>query len=245
MGKYSFPDASLLIVDDENFSRITVLRLLKNLGDPKTESATNGLEAFTILEQRAQYVDCVIADFNMPVMHGLQLLKRIRTGASDIPRNMPVIMLTGHGDTCLVNLAIELDVNTFILKPATADALGQRLSQILIMDKDDESWIKSVEDYEQIDVDTPIVDILKKNAKTQVKIKSPKPEKPEPQEYTTESVQYRLGDLKEWMQLAKTVSGPTGQVFIRAGTNLSRKHIEQLKGLLEMKLIEDAIFIKK
>ena len=37
----------LLIVDDENFSRISVLRLLKNLGDPETDSATNGVEALS------------------------------------------------------------------------------------------------------------------------------------------------------------------------------------------------------
>lgn len=71
MSAHSFPNQTFLIVDDHNFSRITVLRLLKNLGDPQTLSATNGIEALALLEQRSNQIHAMILDFNMPVMHGL------------------------------------------------------------------------------------------------------------------------------------------------------------------------------
>jgi len=243
MAKYSFSEATLLIVDDENFSRIAVLRLLKNLGDPNTLSATNGLEAITTLEKRRSMINCVIADFNMPVMHGLQLLKKIRMGENKVPRNLPVIMLTGHGEASLVNLAIQLDVNTFILKPATVDSIGSRLQEALAMDHEDETWLKPIEEYEKIDVDTPINDILKKNALSQ--ISEQKPVKVQLRETPSNVVECELQNIKEWNIIARNVSGPSGQVFINAGTQVTNRLIEQLKSLQDMGLMPETIWIKK
>ncbi len=243
MSKYSFPDTTLLIVDDENFSRIAVLRLLKNLGDPNTLSATNGLEAITTLEKRKSMIDCVIADFNMPVMHGLQLLKKIRMGENNVSRNLPVIMLTGHGEASLVNLAIQLDVNTFILKPATVDSIGSRLQEVLSMDKNDDAWLKPIEEYEKIDVDTPINDILKKNALSQ--ISEQKSVKIQVREIAVGIEECELQNIKEWNIIAKNISGPSGQVFVNAGTQVTTRLLEQLKSLQDMGLMPEKIWIKK
>jgi YesN/AraC family two-component response regulator len=211
------------------------------MGDPDVLNAENGLDALELLEKSPKRVDCVIADFNMPVMHGLQLLKRIRMGTGKIQRHLPVIMLTGHGDTILVKLAIELDVNSFVLKPVTKESLGSRLLKIMQHDRNDDSYIKSVMDYKFIDVDSPIVDILDKNASSQVDEKIPE------RKNITASIDpnaYEIENLRESMVLARNVTSSTGQVFIKAGTGLTRRYIEHQKDLKAIGILKGIIYIK-
>lgn len=244
MKSYKFSSYKFLIVDDHNFSRVSVLRLLKNMGDPESASAEHGLAALDILSERPNAFHCVIADFNMPTMHGLQLLKRIRIGEKNIPRNIPVIMLTGHGETCLVKLAIELDVNSFLLKPVTKDALGQRLNNILLEEPEkynNESWLKPAQDYEAIDVDTPILEILNENAAKQLK-EEIKVEILPPAET---DMMCDIADLKEWMVLAKDLVSTDGSKILTSGSQLNAQRISSLRDLAEMKLISQQIVIRK
>lgn len=155
-----FQNLCLLIADDHNFSRVTLLRLLKKLGDPQTLSATNGVEAVSILDAPPERIDCVILDFDMPVMHGLQVLKHIRAGHANVRRDLPVIMLTAHADRDLVDLAIHLDVNAFLLKPVTIDSLRERLTATLSADRKNGASVKSAEEYGSLDMDSRIAGLL-------------------------------------------------------------------------------------
>lgn len=242
MSGYSFGDFTFLIVDDHNFSRITVLRLLKNLGDPETLSATNGIEALSILEERAHQVNAVILDFNMPVMHGLQVLKHIRVGDRRIRRNMPVLMLTGHSDAGLVDLAIQMDVNSFVLKPVTKDSLGQRLHELVHLNPDDESGIKSAEEYQALDVDTRVRGLLKENAASQLPVKAPKPTLEEGD--APETMKYiEIHQITAGMVLARDVTGKNGQDYIQSGTALTARHSMQLRDLASMDMIDKGLWV--
>src|SRR5437868_4679302 len=106
-----FEQQSILLVDDEDFSRTMVSQMLRRIGFGDVVVAADGYQAITLL--RDQPITAVLTDFRMPGMHGLQLLKAIRTGATAAERNLPCAMLTSYAERNLVGLAIVLDVDTF------------------------------------------------------------------------------------------------------------------------------------
>src|SRR5438477_8783711 len=53
----------------------------------------------------------LISDVNMPTMNGLELVQRVRSGDTAAPRDLPILMLTGHGDELVVTTALALDVD--------------------------------------------------------------------------------------------------------------------------------------
>ena len=152
-------DHSVLIVDDEQFSRSVVAHLLVEMGRPRIIQASNGSEALDALGDESGKFDFIIADFNMPVMHGLQLLKAIRVGHGEIDRAMPVAMVTGYSEKHLVDLALALDVNAFLIKPVSKRGLENRLESMLSQGGDN-IWLKSENLYLDLNVDSVLDDVL-------------------------------------------------------------------------------------
>lgn len=138
----------ILLVDDVAFSRETIRRVLRSMNEPTVIDAANGAAALVLLNSKRD-ISFVIADFNMPGGNGLQLLQAVRTGMSEAPRDLPVAMLTGHTDQPLVANALALDVSAFVVKPVSADALGQRIAMML-RQAGDKSWLKSPEAYLEV-----------------------------------------------------------------------------------------------
>lgn len=152
-------DQSVLIVDDEKFSRSIVAHLLGEMGKPRITHADNGSEALDALGDESVHFDFVIADFNMPVMNGLQLLKSIRVGHRDIDRAMPVAMVTGYSEKHLVDLALALDINAFLIKPVSKRGLEKRLESMLNQVGED-IWLKSESLYHDLNVDEVLDEVL-------------------------------------------------------------------------------------
>lgn len=150
---------SILVVEDVRTTRIKLSGVLKSIGCETIIHADNGHEAISMLQSTASMVDAIIADFNMPIMNGLTMVKLIRTGHKNIRRDMPIMMLTGHGDRNLFGLALALDVNAFLLKPAGRDDVFERLTRIL---KYRENWVKPIESYKFIDETTAVQGLLRK-----------------------------------------------------------------------------------
>ena len=69
-----------LVVDDFEPMRKVTVNQLRGLGVANVLTAINGAEALRIL--KAQPVDMVLSDWNMPVMSGLDLLQAMRADAS-------------------------------------------------------------------------------------------------------------------------------------------------------------------
>lgn len=84
----------VLIVDDD-FHIVNVLTLKLKNAHYEVISASNGEEALQRIEERSP--DLVITDFSMPVMNGVDLVRRIRE--SENTKDIPVIMLTARGQT--------------------------------------------------------------------------------------------------------------------------------------------------
>lgn len=152
MSELNLSQKTFLVVDDETFSLTIVLNMMRSLNVAQAFAAKNGAEAIQLLAGDAHHVDCVIADFNMPKVNGLELLKAIRTGIKGIRRDIPFAMLTGHSDKELVGLAIGLDVNAFLVKPVSKKALVARLERLLT----EKRQLKTKQAYAAIDISSPL-----------------------------------------------------------------------------------------
>jgi len=139
---------TILLVDDVAFARQTVSRVLTAMGRPVVIEAENGGTALEILRSK-RTIDFVISDFNMPYLNGLQLLKAVRTGESSAHRSLPFAMLTGFSDKHLVDSALALDVNAFLVKPVSRKTLSERLSKMLNRG-DEDPWLRSTKYYGDI-----------------------------------------------------------------------------------------------
>ena len=113
----------VLVVDDEVAITKLVRMLLADFEVTRVTVAKSGTEAKTFLEFRAEEVDIVICDWNMPDLSGLELLKWVReTGSS-----MPFIFLTSRSDLESVQMARDHGVSDYLLKPFKAGQLRQKL----------------------------------------------------------------------------------------------------------------------
>ncbi len=104
------------IVDDDEAVRKSLAFLLSTAGAPVRvyESATAFLEALPSLQP-----GCLITDVRMPDMTGLELLERLKAKRVDIP----VIVITGHGDVPLAVEAMKSGAVDFIEKPFAEDTI--------------------------------------------------------------------------------------------------------------------------
>lgn len=141
-----------LVVDDVEFTRVTVSSLLVAMGHAMPLQAANGAEAIEKLTGNER-IDVVIADFNMPVLHGLQLLQTVRAGRRGIARGLPFVMITGHSEQHLLDAALALDVSAFLIKPVSRRGLEKRLQRMRESDAE-AAWLKPAKAYAAIDVDS-------------------------------------------------------------------------------------------
>lgn len=112
---------NVLVVDDSDVIRSMILKTLRIAEVPVASAfeASNGREALHILEDN--WVDVVLADINMPVMDGVEMLKRIR--ASEATAETPVIIVTTEGSTARVTELAAAGVSAFVRKPFTPEKI--------------------------------------------------------------------------------------------------------------------------
>lgn len=100
----------ILVVDDDIESRAAMLKVLESVGYATLE-ADNGQQALDIILQDS--VDVLITDLRLPVMDGVELLKRAKAADQEIE----VILITGHGTVEVAVEAIKEGAYDFITKP--------------------------------------------------------------------------------------------------------------------------------
>ena len=121
--------AKVLIVDDEFYTRKAIRTLLTLVGIGNVHDAADGesgLEAIAALAP-----DVVLLDWEMPGIDGAEFTRRVRSPKSFPYPDVPIIMLTGHGERSRVLEAIRLGVHDFLLKPVSSKALFNRIEAVL------------------------------------------------------------------------------------------------------------------
>lgn len=121
-------DMRILVVDDfENIGR-TLKSQLRQLGFTKVEVAASGTAALEKIKETKDY-GLILADWIMPDVNGLALLKEVR-GDPKL-KGVPFIMVTGNTDPEDVTAAKKAGVSNYIIKPYNMATLKQRLEATL------------------------------------------------------------------------------------------------------------------
>jgi PAS domain S-box-containing protein len=115
----------LLIVDDEVGLLAMVKSTLETLGY-RVLTASDALGALKILESSRADIDLVLADWNMPLMSGAELIRKIHTTYPDLK----MVVVTGGGVDGDVNTS-ELPVEGALQKPYTTDAMLKVIREVL------------------------------------------------------------------------------------------------------------------
>ncbi|ASU39733.1 response regulator [Herbaspirillum sp. meg3] len=122
-------DQYFLVVDDFSTMRRIVTGLLKELEFTKMAEAEDGSAAMKILEGGAAAITFVLTDWNMPVMDGLALLKKIR--ATPSLAHLPVLMITAEAKKENIVEAAQAGADGYIVKPFNAATLKEKIEKIL------------------------------------------------------------------------------------------------------------------
>jgi two-component system chemotaxis response regulator CheY len=113
-----------LVVDDSRAVRMVLSRILKELGYAVSEAA-NGREALALLEREPGAVSLVLADWNMPEMNGLELLRALRKKPE--LASVAVVMVTTETELEQMAAALEAGANEYVMKPFTKEILVEKL----------------------------------------------------------------------------------------------------------------------
>jgi CheY-like chemotaxis protein len=110
----------ILLVDDEERILFVVGESLKKLeGNCEINTARNGVEALTLMEQNP--FDLIITDLKMPQMDGVQLTEKLRARYP----SLPIIWMTAYGADSIRERAEQLGVQHFLNKPLDIEDIRQ------------------------------------------------------------------------------------------------------------------------
>jgi DNA-binding response OmpR family regulator len=119
----------VLVVDDDHHMRKVVRVLLTAIGVKAVFEACDGATALEAV--RKNNPDLVIVDWEMPKMDGAQFVRMVRSpGTFPVP-DVPIIMLSGHGDRWRVVEAARIGAHEYLLKPVSTKTLYDRIVAII------------------------------------------------------------------------------------------------------------------
>ncbi len=114
-----------LVVDDSRVVRKVARRILEAHGFAVAE-AEDGQAALNACHEHLP--DCVLLDWNMPVMNGLDFLKHLR--AEYGPDGPTVVFCTTENEMTAIMTAIENGAQEYIMKPFDEDILVGKFTQV-------------------------------------------------------------------------------------------------------------------
>jgi DNA-binding NtrC family response regulator len=114
----------VLVVEDETYVRDSLVEILRARRFDASPAASVA-EALASLSRTP--VDVVLSDLRMPGADGLELVRRMQTSAPDVP----VVILTGHGNVSSAVECLKAGASDYILKPAEPEALEVALDRAL------------------------------------------------------------------------------------------------------------------
>lgn len=124
-------ELEILLVEDEPADALLVRRALEKFGckNPIVH-ATDGQDALDYFFRRGRFADrrtdqepiLVLLDLQLPKVNGHEVLKQIK--ATEIGRQIPVVILTTSPDKPDLTKAYELGANAYLTKPLSLESLS-------------------------------------------------------------------------------------------------------------------------
>jgi two-component system, chemotaxis family, chemotaxis protein CheY len=119
------PETHILVADDMAASRLVTIKTLQSLGYSRFSQATNGNEAFSVMQKAKQLGDpihLVISDCMMPECTGVEFYQKMTAEPS--LKGTPFILLTAECDDAFITLIANLDLWGYIIKPVNRISLS-------------------------------------------------------------------------------------------------------------------------
>jgi two-component system chemotaxis response regulator CheY len=113
-----------LVVDDSRAMRLILSRILAAVGLDAVQ-ASNGREAWDLVQREGAALDLLLVDWNMPEMNGLDVVRLVRS-RSDF-QHIRIIMVTTETEVEQITLALEAGADEYIMKPFTQDVIEDKL----------------------------------------------------------------------------------------------------------------------
>ena len=114
-----------LIVDDSRFVREHLRGLLAERGI-ECEQAADGRSALDLLCTRPPF-DVVLVDWNMPVMNGLEMVRKLR---ADGYNELKVMIVTTEAENDYIVRALDAGADEYLMKPFDSAALSEKLEML-------------------------------------------------------------------------------------------------------------------
>jgi CheY-like chemotaxis protein len=115
----------VLVVDDTESVRTHVTSQLQRSGR-SAMTASNGEEALALLEREGRRIGLVLLDLSMPVLDGVETLKRLRRSRPELP----VILMSGYDGTETAGRLGALRADSFLQKPFRFSQLEVELRRL-------------------------------------------------------------------------------------------------------------------
>jgi two-component system, NtrC family, response regulator AtoC len=115
---------SVLIVEDETVLAKNIKTYLERHGFD-ARAAVDGDQALSALARCRP--DVVLVDYNLPGMNGLTLIERIHR----LDSGLPIIMLTGHGNSELAARAAVAGASDYLTKPVALSTIKRTLERVI------------------------------------------------------------------------------------------------------------------
>ena len=167
------PKATLLIVEDDTFTRTSMTAYLKAEGYDVLK-ASSGVEALEVI--RGTQPDLVITDLRMPEMGGLELLKILK---EDLPQ-LPVIIISGEGTMGNVIEALQHGARDYIQKPIQDMGLLKHSIELALshatlkkahdMYREDLEWLVEKRTQELSEKNSELVKMVKERKLTEAQL---------------------------------------------------------------------------
>jgi two-component system, chemotaxis family, chemotaxis protein CheY len=132
MAKIDMSSLKILVIDDEDFMRKLVGRVLHDIGVREVISAENGAQGLGSVQALGSQIDVIICDLEMPTMNGTEFVEKLRSLPDQKMSRIPVVILTGHSDEEHIVNVVEKGINGYLVKPINKQALESRLSSAIM-----------------------------------------------------------------------------------------------------------------
>ncbi|AEE96691.1 two component, sigma54 specific, transcriptional regulator, Fis family [Mahella australiensis 50-1 BON] len=114
----------ILIIDDEERMRWVLCKALEQ-ESYEAEAAGDGIEGLKMLDKHS--IDLVLLDMRLPIMDGMEVLKRIK----ELYPSLPVIIITAYGSIEMAVAAVKAGATDYITKPFDIDELVIQIKKAL------------------------------------------------------------------------------------------------------------------
>ncbi|MDO8292128.1 MAG: EAL domain-containing protein [Gallionella sp.] len=122
-------ELKILVVEDDQFTRKIILRVLRDFGYANIVDVNNAEFAINLLVTNT--FDLIITDVNMPGMNGLKFTQLIRAGKTHAKPETRIVVLTSFSQAEIIASALALDINGFLVKPIIPAVVEEKLALAL------------------------------------------------------------------------------------------------------------------